>query len=122
MSENRMMAREIRWITIILTLITCGLSLMICKGQFSTIGIGICIGALSGLIGFNMIVQMADTIEYYGNAKAKGSSNYALRYIIYALLFGISVYKGVHILALLVGMLCHKASILLYVFIHRKED
>lgn len=122
MHEHQNMAREIRWITIMIMFMVSGISLIIFQGQFATIGIGICIGALAGLIGFNMIVHMADTIEYYDNAKAKGSSNYTLRYLIYALILGLSVYKGIHILALLVGMLCHKASIMLYVFLHRKED
>lgn len=122
MSEHHRMGREIRWLTIMLMCFVCGLSLIVFQGHFSTIGIGIMIGALCGLIGFNFIQHMADTIEYYDNAKAKGTSNYVLRYLIYALIFALSMKNGVHVLALFAGILCHKAAILLYVFLHRKED
>lgn len=122
MSEQHRMGREIRWYTIMLMFIVCGLSLMLFQGHFSTIGIGIMIGTLCGLIGFNFIQHMVDTIEYYDNAKAKGTSNYVLRFVIYGLIFALSMSNGVHVMALFAGILCHKAAILLYVFLHRKED
>lgn len=122
MNEHQRMRREIQTITIILMLMVCGLSILIFHGRVADIGIGIVIGALAGLIGFNMINQMAEQIELVRDAKAKGYQNYVLRYVVYLFIFGISVYKNVSILALFAGMLCHKASILLYVFLHRKED
>lgn len=80
------------------------------------------IGALTGIIGFSMITHMSNTIELYGNPKAKGYSSYVKRYAIYTLIFALAAWRGVHVLALLAGMLLHKGAILIYVFLHRKED
>lgn len=120
--ETTGMSHEIRKITIILGLIVSGLSLIIFQGEFSTIGLGVMIGALTGMIGFNMIVHMCNHIELYGNPKAKGYSSYVKRYAVYAIIFMISVYKGINVFALFAGMICHKVAILIYVFLHRKED
>lgn len=69
-----------------------------------------------------MIVRMSESIELYEDASKAGYAGYLRRYVIYALIFGLSAWRGVNVIALLAGMLCHKASILLYVFLHRKED
>lgn len=120
--ETTRMSHEIRKITIILGLIVSGLSLLIFQGKFSTIGVGVFIGALTGMIGFNMIVHMSHRIEMYGDPKAKGYSSYVKRYAVYAIIFILSAYKGVNVFALFAGMICHKGAILIYVFLHRKED
>lgn len=122
MDENVRMCQDIRKITIILCVLASGLSLLIFQGDFETIGIGIIIGACSGIIGFNMIANLANRFDSFSNVKAKTYQSYVRRYALYTLIFALSAYKGVHILALLVGMLCHKASICIYVFLHRKED
>lgn len=122
MDDMTVMNKEIRKLTLILALLLGGISIMVFQGAFQSITIGIFIGALSGIIGYNMIVHMSNSIEYYENPKAKGYSSYVKRYAVYTLIFALSVYKGVNIFALLAGMLCHKAAILIYVFLHRKED
>lgn len=120
--EVTRMSQEIRKLTLILGLVISGLSMILFQGDFSTIGVGVLIGALSGMIGFNMIVRMSNQIELYVDPKAKGYSSYVKRYAIYTIIFILSAYKGVNIFALFAGMACHKAAILIYVFLHRKED
>lgn len=122
MDELTNMNREIRRLTIIIALLAGGVSILVFQGAFQSITIGIFIGALCGIIGYNMIVHLSKTIEYYGNPKAKGYSSYVKRYAIYTVIFALSIYRGVNIFALFVGMLCHKVAILMYVFLHRKED
>ena len=120
--ETALMRKSIRWITLALACIACGISLIVFQDQFQGIGVGILIGALSGLIGFSMIIRMSNTIELYDNPKAKGYSSYVKRFGIYTIIFALAAWRGVNIIALLVGMLLHKGAILIYVFIHRKED
>lgn len=122
MDETSQMGKEIRRITLALALVSCGISLMLFQGHFKDIGAGILIGALTGIIGFSMITHMSNTIELYGNPKAKGYSSYVKRYASYTLIFALAAWRGVHVLALLAGMLLHKGAILIYVFLHRKED
>lgn len=121
MNETARMCQDIRKITLILAVLVSGISTLIFQGYFQTIGVGILIGALMGIIGFNMINTMASRLELYGNVKAKGYQSYVRRYALYTVVFALAAYKGVHIIALLIGMLCHKAAILIYVFLHRKE-
>lgn len=122
MDETKKMVQEIRKITIILGFFVSGISVILFQGKFSTIGAGVLIGACSGIIGFHMIVHMSQKIELYANPKLIGYTNYVRRYAIYTVIFLLSVYKGINIFSLLVGILCHKAAILIHVFIHRKED
>lgn len=122
MNETTRMSQDIRKITIILTVLVCGASVLLFKGHFRTIGIGIIIGSCCGIIGFNMINNLANRLEMMDNVKTKTYQSYVRRYALYTLVFALSVYKGVAILALLAGMLCHKASIVIYVILHRKED
>ena len=116
------MRKAIASLTLALALIVDGFAVMLFQDQFVEIGVGILVGALTGLIGFSMIIRMSSTIELYGNPKAKGYSSYVKRYGIYTLIFALAAWRGVNIVALLVGMLLHKGAILIYVFIHRKED
>ncbi len=122
MDEVSQMGKEIRRLTLALAFIVSGLSILIFHGQFKVIGIGIIIGALTGIIGFSMITNMTRRIELYGNAKAKGSASYIQRYAIYTVVFLLAAYEGVNIIALFIGILLHKGAILIYVFLHRKED
>ena len=122
MNETANLKKEIRRISLSLSVAAALVSSVIFKDSFSSIGVGILIGTLSGLIGFNMIVRMSESIELYEDASKAGYAGYLRRYFIYALIFGLSAWRGVNVIALLAGMLCHKASILLYVFLHRKED
>lgn len=119
-SEISLMSREIRRVTILLAVSAALLSLVLFQ-DISHTSTGILIGALCGLIGFDMIVRMSGRLEEE-KASAIGYACYLRRYLVYGLVFGIAAYRGVPILALLAGMLCHKAAILVYVYRHRKED
>ena len=121
MIEVSLMARDIRRLTIALVLAATGISVVIWKDGFSTIGLGIIIGGLCGLLGFSMINKMSADIEHASNPKTKGNISYMLRIVIYTLIFALSALRGINLIALLAGMLCHKAAIMLYVFLHRKE-
>lgn len=123
MIETKAMAMAVRKLTAYLMLACAFLSLFLFPGEFKTITMGIVIGSFCGLMGFNMIVNMAGNIDGdTQDVKARAMRSYSRRYLLYALVFACSVALGVHILALLVGMLAHKGSILLYTFQHRKED
>lgn len=120
MNETKVMGKEIRKITLAIMLVACGLSLPVFQ-SFQSVTLGIVIGAMCGLLGYGMIERMCSHIELYTNAKGKGYSAYVKRYALYTLIFAFSVYKGINIFALLVGMLCHKAAIVVYALLHRKE-
>ena len=122
MDEISQMGKEIRRLTLALALICSGLSVVFFHGRFQEIGMGIILGALTGIIGFSMITNMTNRIELYGNPKRKGTASYVQRYALYAIIFSIAAVKGVHVVALLVGFLLHKGAILVYVVLHRKED
>lgn len=121
MNELKTMNKEIRRFSLALMLIATGVSAVVWQGSFRTIGVGIIIGTMAGLIGFAMINTMSAGIEYASNPKAKGNFSYVTRFFFYMLIFGLSAYRGVNLLALLAGMLCHKGAIVLYAFLHRKE-
>lgn len=120
MNETAAMSKEIKKLTLAIMLVICGLSLLVFQ-SFQHVTLGIVIGAMCGLMGYGMIERMCSNIELYGNAKGRGQSAYVKRYALYTLIFALSVYKGISIFALLTGMLCHKAAIVLYAFLHRKE-
>lgn len=123
MKETKIMAHEVRWITAQLMLVLAIASILIFPGEFKTISMGIVIGSFTGMMGFTMIVNMAahvdgDTMD----VKAGAFRSYTQRYLIYAVIFAMSASMGVNVIALLAGMLAHKASILIYTWKHRKED
>lgn len=123
MDETRKMAHEVRLITAILMLILAGGAWVIFPDGFRSISMGIVIGAFTGMMGFNMIVHMADRIDGDSlDVKARAFRSYTRRYLLYAVIFAMSAMVGVNIIALLAGMLAHKASILIYTWKHRKED
>ena len=65
MNETANLKKEIRRISLSLSVAAALVSSVIFKDSFSSIGVGILIGTLSGLIGFNMIVRMSESIELY---------------------------------------------------------
>ena len=87
-----------------------------------TVFIGVWIGCMMGLIGFNLIIQMTQNLNPDGQkAEKQGRGGYALRYLVYGIILFISAYKGIPVLSVLAGMMCHKASLLIYSAIG-KED
>ena len=119
MNELQRMNREIRIYTLVTAVMLSVAGVLVLPAYGKEIAVGIMIGALTGLIGFQMIIQSASSTQ---NPKGKAYRAYLLRYLVYAAVFAFSIKEGVHIVALLIGMLAHKACILIYTFRHRKED
>ncbi len=119
MSETEQMTNEICRITLVMTAVLGIGSWLIFPGMVKSITLGIVIGSFTGLFGFRMIVRMSKSIVA-GEGNAYNS--YLNRYLIYVAVFALCIYQGVNAFALLVGMLAHKASILIYTWQHRKED
>ena len=123
MNENQKMANEIRLFTVVDMVVAVLVSQMIFPGTIKMIGMGIVVGACTGIMGFNMICRMAENIDGDTlDVKNRAMKSYTRRYLMYVVIFVLSASVGMHILALLVGMLAHKASILIYTMKHRKED
>lgn len=123
MSETRKMAMEVRGISAALMVVVGLLSMIFFPGEFKSITMGIVIGTICGLMGFNMICNMAERIDGDTlDVKNRATRSYTRRYLLYAIIFALSASVGVNLIALLVGMLVHKLSILFYTLRHRKED
>lgn len=123
MSETRKMAMEVRGISAVLMVVLGLLSILLFPNEFKSITMGIVIGTICGLMGFTMICNMAERIDGDTlDVKNRAIRSYTRRYLLYVVIFALSASIGVNLTALLVGMLAHKASILLYTLRHRKED
>lgn len=123
MSETRTMAMEIRKMTILMILLAAIGAFVVYPNGLKSISLGILIGGFSGLWGFSMIISLCEKIDGSTmNAKAYAFRSYTRRYLMYTIVFVLSVSQGANIFALLAGMLLHKGSILLYTWKHRKED
>lgn len=123
MSDTDRMVKEIDRITLVLTGVLMLVSVIGFPHMVKTVALGIAIGALTGLLGFHMIRNMANRVV--DSALEDGSSayrSYLNRSLLYVAIFAISISQGVNVFALLAGMLAHKVSILIYTWRHRKED
>ena len=118
--EIKTMSKTIRIITLIEMTIVVLISFLL--GYNKEVLIGIVAGALIGIIGFSMIVLMSETISQNQNPKGKAFRSYLVRYIFYGCMFALFMLRGIPVLSLLVGMLCHKTSMYIYTFMKRKED
>ena len=76
-----------------------------------TVGIGL--GCMIGLIGFNMIVQWGFRVQEASSVRS-AFFGYLLRYFFYGCMFVLSYYMGANLLGLLVGFICHKVSVYIY--------
>ena len=123
MNEVSKMGMEVRLITLMLCALGCVVCLLLFPGAFKEGILGIIIGSLTGLMGFTMIQNMVRRIDgEQADIKAHAFRAYTRRYLLYAVIFALSITAGAHAVALLVGMLLHKCSILIYSWRHRKED
>lgn len=122
MDEKRMY-QQIRHYSYVLMVIAVLLSLVFFFEQAKEVAFGIIIGTLCGIMGFNMIVKFSEKIDGDSMNVSRGAyTAYMRRYLLYAVVIALSAYAGLEILAVLVGLLCHKAAIVLVSFINRKED
>lgn len=115
--EIKTMSRTIRIITLLVTVVAVLISFLF--GASLKVSIGIIAGAMIGIIGFSMIVLMSETISQNQNPKARAYRSYLLRYIFYGCMFALFMLRGVPVLSLLAGMLCHKSSMYIYAFINK---
>lgn len=123
MMETKKMAMEIRKLSLLLIVLLSILSILIFPHNIKQITMGILVGGLSGIMGFNMICNMVNNIDGDTlDVKSRAIRSYTRRYLIYAIIFALSASAGMNVFALLSGILTNKVSILLYSFIHRKED
>lgn len=121
MSDEQKVYMEIRKLTCIL-MVVATILMQVLKGQFSVYGVGVLIGAFTGLMGFQMIIRYVHSLDNdTTRVKLYSYRSYIRRYVLYFVILGISVWKGVNIFALLVGMLCSKGAVLWYTYRHRKE-
>ena len=123
MDETRKMMMEVRAITLLMMGIGCLLAALLFPSIWKQAVGGVAIGAFTGLMGFNMISNMVSRIDgEMADIKARAFRSYTRRYLLYAIIFGLSAIAGMPIAALLAGMLLHKLSILMYSWKNRKED
>ena len=78
--------------------------------NFEIYGIGIILGVLCGIISLNMVVKMADSFQL-DKTGGKARLNYFLRISMIGLVFGIAVYLGVSVFALLGGYLITRIAV-----------
>lgn len=110
MEEKVKMIKKVGLISVGIGLAAMLISLLF-KDKTITIGIGL--GCMIGLIGFNMIVQWGYHVEGdRGNRSAY--FNYMLRLVFYACMFVLSYMLGANLVAVLVGFICHKAAVFIY--------
>ncbi|MEG0468545.1 MAG: hypothetical protein RR531_11625 [Longicatena sp.] len=125
MNELQRMNQKIKVLTFILMgvamIVGAIIALMWNHNIYKVVG-GVAIGALVGLIGFQMISRMTKSIEYAGNAQASGYFGYMMRYLMYGLVFAASIFCGINAFALLAGFTCHKIAIIFYSLKTREED
>lgn len=115
MNDEKKMYHAIRFLTLCLSIAAMLISLLLFPGSLQTIGSGILIGSITGILGFNMIIKTCNRIDGDStNLKAGAYNAYLKRYLLYFLVFGISVYQGIEVLSLLIGILLHKAAIVVY--------
>ncbi|MGN1344132.1 MAG: hypothetical protein ACI4U3_06090 [Traorella sp.] len=109
MEEKLKMMKKVGLYSIIITLVVMVISLIF-KDKTITLGIGL--GCMIGLIGFNMILQFGYRNEETG--RKSGFMNYMSRYLFYICMFVLCAFLGANILSLLVGFMCHKVAIYVY--------
>ncbi len=76
-------------------------------------GLGVILGGIVGLVGFRMIQTMVQSLEEQESQK-KGRRGYVLRYCFYGLCFAAGAYCSIPIVAMLVGFVCHKGTLIWY--------
>lgn len=118
MNEFKKMVQRVHLITLAATLIVSILTLMIFRREAVDVLIGLWLGAFAGMMGFMMIVSMAKSLEPE-RAKFKGMAGYYVRYAFYAVILFFAGVSDIPILAVLVGILCHKFAV--FIFAYKKE-
>ncbi|MEG0290901.1 MAG: ATP synthase subunit I [Erysipelotrichaceae bacterium] len=120
MMEEKDMIQKIRKLHIMFVIILTILSYLIFK-DFKAIGFGVIIGGLTSMMGFNSIVMMTNKIDSeISGLNRRIYTSYIRRYLMYALIFSLSMVYGVHPLALLAGFISNKLAINLYTICNKE--
>lgn len=110
MEEKVKMIKKVGLISVVIGALAMLVSLIF-RDKAITIGIGL--GCMIGLIGFNMIVQWGYRVE--GNrSHISAYFSYFLRLVFYGCMFTLSYVMGANLIAVLVGFLCHKIAVFVY--------
>lgn len=84
--------------------------------------LGFWIGTFAGLLGFFTVILMVKSINPNSNSSERfGTFNYVARYAMYGIIFGIAAWNKIPVLAMLLGFVFTKASLILYSLKTRKE-
>lgn len=122
MDEMKQLNRGIVRVTLLLMVIFAVAGGVIWNDKIISVSGGVLIGALTGVIGFQMITHMTNDIERSGNAQLTGFMGYLLRFVIYAVIFVLSILGGINVFGILVGFTCHKVAIVAYSIRSGKEE
>lgn len=83
--------------------------------------LGIWMGSIIGLWGYKMIVDMTIALSPESDAKVKAITGYLIRYGLYALVMIVGSQWGISVVTILTGFLSHKASLLVYTWLERRN-
>ncbi|MCF0259993.1 MAG: ATP synthase subunit I [Erysipelotrichaceae bacterium] len=109
--------------TAVLCMICAAAAALIWPGKMLEYGLSAAAGALIGLAGLWMIIAQADSLSSDpASGKKKGAAGYAGRYVFYAVCLFFLTWCGLSPLAMLAGILCSKASLVIYALLHRKDN
>lgn len=84
--------------------------------------IGVWIGMMMGWLGYLMIVRLAYSLSSQADLKTKGMTSYAMRFLVYALVFIVGLWTGFSVWSILAGFLAHKCALLLYAWLERRNE
>ena len=122
MDEMKRLNRGIMMVTVVMAVVVAIVAGIIWNDDILNVSGGVIIGALVGLIGFQMITHMTKDIEHAGNAQLAGLFGYLMRFVIYAVIFVLSILAGINMLGILAGFTCHKVAIVAYSIRSGKEE
>lgn len=120
--EDKRLYMKIRIATTVFACIV-SLLLMICFQRIDkAMLVGVWIGVCAGFIGFQNIIQnTARMSDDPLKNKRMLQVAYVRRYLIYALIFSLGAYLGVNVLTMLLGIMCHKVSIVVCVVLDKER-
>lgn len=122
MVEDKKLYMRIRMLTIFFALLASFFLIVVFQRLDKALLVGIWIGVCCGLLGFQSIIRDVGKLsEDMHKSKASLQGAYIRRYSLYAVVFMLSASQGVNVFTLLVGMLCHKVSILICVMIDKER-
>ena len=99
---NDSMIKNVKKYTLLVAIIISFISYMFIRDI--DVVLGVMIGSILRLASLNMIIRMVNNIERYDNPKAKGTSNYGVRMVLYVLVIGLAILADINIIGLTIGL------------------